>query len=820
MRTIPDSYNEKISEMLTLPIAYRNSSYVWGNPIATQIVRLPAEEQANYLFAIFERGFELEAQDQRPMYLLGALVGEILKTQLPLSEEDFTNLLQAISNMKLEGFGYSLGNLLVDNQIGQFDLKPPLTPVWRQRIGELRQLLSPNYSPSYSGADWSVAPRMQKLAELLGGLEEGVGERGDDWVDAASTDLKAMNAEQRALWVELLSHARNSKDSKPKEKWLNRADELITPIGHDELLAHLQKWLPLFGKDDGWWFADREDSNDAPFKGLVWMASRIQDPAIIRALGAALRGSVKSRGRAGVRSQKVCNAILWVLSSRDEVEAVAAIAAAKRVVKHGAILKTIEKALTEIATRLQVAPDELEELSIPDFGLENGGWKRDFDGNNLEVSFSTGKAIWNWTSKDGKALKSAPASVKTAFGDELKELKTQASEVEKVLITIKDRLDLAVRDEKVWPLEAWQERYLLHSLASLVATRVIWEWSADGNNWSGFVPQLDSPTIPNGAQIRLWHPIFHSVEIVLQWRQRLEDNAIQQPWKQAHREIYRLTDAERTTETYSNRFAAHILKQHQFNALCTARGWKNQLRLMVDDSYKPATKYWPRYGMRVEFWIEGSGDNYGEDTNETGTYWRLVTDQVRFYPQDAPENHAHASGGGYAANYRNQPVTALRLEEIPPLIFSETMRDVDLFVGVSSIGNDPTWQDGGPQGHFRDYWERYGFGELEESAKSRADTLSRLIPRLKIRDKARIEGRFLHVKGQVRDYKIHLGSGNILMEPNDQYLCIVPKSGGDSELLLPFEGDRTLTLIISKAFLLAEDDKIKDQTILSQIRRE
>ena len=36
---------------------------------------------------------------------------------------------------------------------------------------------------------------------------------------------------------------------------------------------------------------------------------------------------------------------------------------------------------------------------------------------------------------------------------------------------------------------------------------------------------------------------------------------------------------------------------------------------------------------------------------------------------------------------------------------------------------------------------------------------------------------------------------------------------------LPFEGDTTLALILSKAFLLADDDKIKDPTIRSQIMR-
>ena len=106
------------------------------------------------------------------------------------------------------------------------------------------------------------------------------------------------------------------------------------------------------------------------------------------------------------------------------------------------------------------------------------------------------------------------------------------------------------------------------------------------------------------------------------------------------------------TRTYSNRFAAHVIKQHQFNALCAARGWKNKLRLMVDDEYPPATRELPAWGLRAEFWVEGLGDNYGADTTEAGTYLYLATDQVRFYNIDARANYAHAGGGGYAAAWR------------------------------------------------------------------------------------------------------------------------------------------------------------------------
>src|SRR5438309_5703614 len=98
------------------------------------------------------------------------------------------------------------------------------------------------------------------------------------------------------------------------------------------------------------------------------------------------------------------------------------------------------------------------------------------------------------------------------------------------------------------------------------------------------------------------------------------------------------------------------------------------------------------------------------------------------------------------------------------------MRDVDLFVGVASVGNDPTWVDGGPTGRYQDYWHRYSFGELSATAETRQQLLNRLVPRLTIANRCSIDGRYLKVRGDLRTYKIHLGSSNILMEPNDQYL--------------------------------------------------
>jgi hypothetical protein len=61
------------------------------------------------------------------------------------------------------------------------------------------------------------------------------------------------------------------------------------------------------------------------------------------------------------------------------------------------------------------------------------------------------------------------------------------------------------------------------------------------------------------------------------------------------------------------------------------------------------------------------------------------------------------------------------------------------------------------------------------------------------------------------------------MSPNDQYLCIVAARGGAAgaagKVFLPFDDDHVLSLILSKAFLLAADTKITDRSITRQIGR-
>ena len=69
---------------------------------------------------------------------------------------------------------------------------------------------------------------------------------------------------------------------------------------------------------------------------------------------------------------------------------------------------------------------------------------------------------------------------------------------------------------------------------------------------------------------------------MLGWRNRLAALGIVQPFKQAHREVYYVTDAERATGVYSNRFAGHILRQHQMMTLARLNHWNVTHRIWAD----------------------------------------------------------------------------------------------------------------------------------------------------------------------------------------------------------------------------------------------
>ncbi|WP_308378899.1 DUF4132 domain-containing protein [Streptomyces sp. ISL-43] len=336
-------------------------------------------------------------------------------------------------------------------------------------------------------------------------------------------------------------------------------------------------------------------------------------------------------------------------------------------------LKVVDTALAARAEALGLSREEVEELAVPTYGLDAAGLDAAGPTGVGRAEFTFGeaaallevrgsKAVLSWRDAAGKAVKTVPAAVRQDHAEELKELKAAVKDIDKMLSARAERLDRQFLARRTWAYGAWRERYLDHPLVGTLARRLVWTVAGvpavyDGTDLRTI--EGDPLCVTAEAEVLLWHPIGREPAEVAAVRERLEALGVTQPFRQAHREVYPLTEAERRTGTYSDRFAGHVLRQHQFHSLAAVRGWRNKLRLCVDDSAPPAVRELPQWGLCAEYWIGGedSGDAQ-PDTTESGSYLRLTTDQVRFYPIDAPQNWAHCGGGAYSTCSSGSPAWA------------------------------------------------------------------------------------------------------------------------------------------------------------------
>lgn len=764
---------------------------------------------------------------------LNPVLRDLLKRKLPFSEDDILALTQYILQTMQGDFSvypYAVSGVIkaVEFYAQQHGLSEPI-------LDRLRTM-----DKAFNGNAWGRADERKLQSRVMALLGDNSGLNlvpGEAWSDVAIAGIGALDAEGQQHWRRLLQLCQGATSARPSTKWQQQARELLQPIDAQQFVEYVSRWFALVDKPHNVVFERRSQWEPDPnlmlneqhmdiLRGLCWCCPLYESEELARALTALAISAYKKVPGIGPRATRVGNACVYALGEMPGMTGVYQMALLKVRINFRSALNGIEKALALAAERVGMSVVELEEIGVPAYGLTDVGLSCQPLGDVTAELVITGTSTTElrWRKADGNYQKSIPKSVTDHYGEELKELKAAAKDIQKMLPAQRQRLDNLFLQQRCWPLAKWRQHYLDHPLVGYLARRLIWSFEngaerRQGCYHNGELLDLEGRVLQGldaETQVSLWHPIQSGLDEIKGWREWLERLQVVQPFKQAHREIYLVTDAERTTNTYSNRFAAHIIKQHQFNALAVQRGWEYALQGCWDGGSETiARRVLPEWGLWAEFWVEGIGQ-YGTDTTEAGIFHYVATDQVRF----------HAYGGeGQPARpgwTRGSDEGPLPIAEVPPLALSEIFRDIDLFVGVGSVGNDPEWSDGGPEGRYRDYWSNYSFGELNATAKTRREVLERLLPRLKIAERCTLSDKFLVVRGDIRTYKIHLGSGNILMSPNDQYLCIVVARGGkgdDSKIFLPFEGDSMMSIILSKAFLLSDDKKITDTTILSQLER-
>ena len=183
-----------------------------------------------------------------------------------------------------------------------------------------------------------------------------------------------------------------------------------------------------------------------------------------------------------------------------------------------------------------------------------------------------------------------------------------------------------------------------------------------------------------------------------------------QPVRQAWRETFRPDEFELSTALYSNRYSGHVLRFNQLYSLSRAKGWAGGFLSGAWDGGQAAnpSRSFPAYGLRIVWTIA----DLDWETNR-GEVELCVSDRLQFEPSELP------------VELSPPPVP---IADVPPIVFSEAMRDVDFFVTTCTVATDPTWLEKlTGERRLAEYWERVAADGLGTTLQSRQDALTELI---------------------------------------------------------------------------------------------
>lgn len=274
-----------------------------------------------------------------------------------------------------------------------------------------------------------------------------------------------------------------------------------------------------------------------------------------------------------------------------------------------------------------------------------------------------------------------------------------------------------------------------------------------------------SVTIKDDSLLKIAHcfDLFESGEWAT-YQKDIFDRELKQPFKQVFRELYVKTVDEKGRDK-SLRYTGHQVQPSKTVALLKTRRW-------IIDGQEGLEKVY--YKENIIAKIFALADWFSPADIEAPTL-----EEVQFFDR--------------------KTFKPILIDEVPDLIFTEVMRDIDLVVSVAHVGDvDPEASH-----------------STIEMRKAIVEFNCKLF---KLKNVTFTENHAL-IKGERADYSIHLGSGLIHQKAGSAINVLPVHSQHRGRVFLPFIDDDPKTAeIMAKVLLFAQDDKIKDVFILEQIK--
>ncbi len=344
--------------------------------------------------------------------------------------------------------------------------------------------------------------------------------------------------------------------------------------------------------------------------------------------------------------------------------------------------KAAGEAFAAAADRLGITVDELGDRVVPWLGFEPSGVRVLESGDKrIEVRIGLDFKLEFRDLVKGKRLSSLPASIPADIKGEFKDLAATLREVHKGQL---GRIENLMVRQFRWPLQRWNELFLVHPVLFPFTTRLVWGVYKQGKLQTTFRALEDrtltnatdeAVTLPDsaaaGITIGIVHPLELSADERRAWAVHWADYAVQSPFSQLERPVVRVTEAEQSIRL-SAKYDNTELNAMTFRGRAERMGWQ---RGSVCDaggitSYR---KCFP--GARVDVILELDGMFIGAGMYDSITLRRFCfvksgSVSVGSYVYDEPRDDSDER--------------LLCFGSVPPVVFSETMGDLARIAGIQT----------------------------------------------------------------------------------------------------------------------------------------
>jgi hypothetical protein len=476
-----------------------------------------------------------------------------------------------------------------------------------------------------------------------------------------------------------------------------------------------------------------------------------------------------------------------IYSVQNNSQGISKLVALRRKVNNKTSQKRIDKAIANIGRKRNLSSEQLIEETIPTHDVNQNGLlrKRLSKGEAVVTMDGLSTPKITFMSATGKLFKTLPKDIDEGDLSITKELRKTVKQIASTLVSTRHTIEGFYRSGYKVDFDRWVKFYAQHPLVNRVVTGSLWVLSSRDTVITGlfqsnqFIDVNERPiSIESGIEtVSLWHPALANPAEIAAWKSIISKCKFIQPFKQVYRETYSKTDIpEKNTDRYEG-FNGHIINKDKLYALAKSRDWS------TTDLYKQGD-----IRIVIKFFrpnIEAALNFRDIDLNQLSAHYGDL--------------HARITSVTFSSSKAPLPI-----ENIDPIVLSEILRDIDLFISTTSIGNDAAWFDSQLQ-EARKYVHKYTEIDLSGVAKTRAEILKNIILSLG-KNNIRIERNFVCIDKPEGGYKIHLNSGNAFsLETNSLYpIDKKPKKISLKNTFIPIDGDTLIEEIIFKSMYLSE----------------